>query len=436
MNITASTLSMAWRNLWRNRRRSLVTLGSLAFGFAAVSIFAGYTHASYTVLANSAIHAETVGHLTINRNGWVTEGKLHPSRYMLTASEIERVTRIVHDTLPGTHVIPRMTASGLLSNGRTSTIFVAVGIHPSDQLILRGPFRDAPGALDPTRPAGVSLSQGLADILGLRVGDSASVLSSTIHGQANAADVDITGTVNTGNVATNDKLAIMPLDLARELMDAKGRAEVLTLLLPSARAPSTKLDITQQLLLAYEQKSPGEDESNAMRNALDAKFKAAGLDMQVRTWQEMSMFYRQVKTLYDMIFALMLSVVLAIVVLSIFNAMSMAVVERTREIGTLRAIGLRRWGVIRLFVLEAVMLVVVGSLAGLALTGVVRWGVNAADFRYVPPASTLAVPLYIGFDAARTAIVALVLASLAIVAAFLPARRAARNLIIESLGHV
>ena len=245
----------------------------------------------------------------------------------------------------------------------------------------------------------------------------------------------MTDAVNTGNVATNDKLMLMPLALVQELMDAKGRAETLTVLLPGeGRADSA--DAEGRLRDMYTRPAPSEAQSVSVRDQLSADFKAAGLDMEVRTWQEMSAFFRQVKGMYDMIFALMLSVVLAIVVLSIANAMSMAVVERTREIGTLRAIGVRRSGIARLFVNEALMLVLVGTVTGLLLTAAVRWGVNVADIRYVPPSNTQSVPIYIGFDLPRTAFAAFVLAVLAVFAAYWPARRAAHHSITASLGHV
>lgn len=427
--------ALAWRNLWRNRRRSLVTIVSLAFGFAAVALFAGYTSSVYLALSNAAIHGELIGHLTINRNGWQTEGKLRPDKYLLTAREIAAVDEVVAKRLPGATVVPKLGASGLLSNGHSSTIFVANGIAPKDLNTLRGPFRNAPGALLEDKPSGVTLAQGLADVLGFKMGDSASVLASTIHGQANAADVDISDTVNTGNVATNGMLMLMPLTLAQNLMDAPGRAETLTVLLGSGPVAAGKTS-DERMRNIYTTAAPSEQESGAMRDLLRADFRQAGLDMEVRTWQEMSAFFRQVKGMYDMIFALMLTVVLSIVVLSIANAMSMAVVERTREIGTLRAIGMRRSGITALFVSEALMLVLVGIVAGLLLTALTRVGVNAADIRYVPPGNTNSVPIYIGFDTARTVLAGAVLAVLAVLAAFFPARRAARHSITESLGHV
>jgi putative ABC transport system permease protein len=435
MSWLISAINMAWLNLWRNSRRSLVTIFSLAFGFAAIAIFAGYTNASYTILANSAIHFESTGHLTINRNGWLTQGKLHPGRYMLTKQELAQIKAMVAKALPGAIVIPRVFTTGLISNGKISTTFMAMGIAPSDQMILRGPFRDSPGLLSHAKPTGVTLAEGLADTLGLKLGDEASIFTSTVSGQANALDVDVTGLTNTGHAVTNDRLLIMPLALSQDLIDTPERAAMVTVLLPIATLPPQKMDQKARLLLAYTLKSPSEAESALMKRTLEQSFKSAGLNFQVRTWQEMSAFYRQVSALYDIIFAVMLSVVMTIVVLSIFNAMSMAVIERTREIGTLRAIGLRRSKVIGLFIIEALLLILLGVMVGLVLTTIVRYGVNAADIQYNAPSTTTWVPLYIGFDWAKTSLAALILAALALLAALLPARRAASNAIIDSLAH-
>ena len=137
-----------------------------------------------------------------------------------------------------------------------------------------------------------------------------------------------------------------------------------------------------------------------------------------------------------MIFAFIFAIVLIVVVMSVANAMSMSVVERTREIGTLRAIGLRRRGVVRLFAVESLLLVALGCAAGLALTFLLRAGINAADLTYVPPNSTDPVPLLVDFDPRRGAQIALLMCVLGVAATLLPARRAARQPIIESLGHV
>lgn len=148
MNTLSSSLALAWRNLWRNRRRSLVTISSLAFGFAAITLFSGYVRATYNVLGNIAIHSEAIGHLQINKKGWNTEGKLQPGKYLLKPGEIAQIQEAVQRAYPDARAMPRLSAMGLFSNGQTSTIFVARGIQPDDLATIRGPFRDLPGALN------------------------------------------------------------------------------------------------------------------------------------------------------------------------------------------------------------------------------------------------------------------------------------------------
>jgi len=407
-----NTLILGLRNLRRNFRRSLTTALSIAFGFAAVALFSGYTKDVYRGLGEQAIHGELLGHLSLARRGMSKEGRLHPERYLLKTDEIEKIRAIVAHELPAAHLAPRLSISGLASNGRVSTIFLAEGIAPADMAKLRGPHAKSPGALTPDQPHGVTVGKGLAALLGLKTGDEASMLVSTLHGQADMANVTLTGTYSTGNAGLEDKAMFVPLALARSLYDANGRADRLSLLLP---------DIAQ---------------TEAARTRLAASFAAAGLDIETTTWQENSAFYRQVKGMFDMIFSFILSIVLAIVVMSVTNAMSMSVIERTREIGTLRAIGLRRLGVVKLFVTEAVLLVAIGCLAGLVLTVLVRAGVNAADISYVPPNGTGRVPLLVGIDAGKMIFTFVVLGVLGLTAAIFPARRAARQPVTESLAHV
>jgi putative ABC transport system permease protein len=140
--------------------------------------------------------------------------------------------------------------------------------------------------------------------------------------------------------------------------------------------------------------------------------------------------------MFDMIFSFILAIVLTIVVMSVANAMGMSVVERTREIGTLRAIGLRRSGVVRLFVTEALLLVVLGCLAGMLLTLLVRAGVNAAALSYTPPNGTGRVLLRVGLDPGKLLFTTGVLSLLGLLAALFPARRAARQPVTDSLAHV
>jgi len=405
------TFQLGIRNLRRNARRTLTTVLSIAFGFAAVALFSGYTREVYQGLTLQAVHGELLGHLTLARRGMKLEGRLHPERYLLRPDEIAKITGIVRARFPQALVAPRLALSGLASNGHVSTIFLADGVGPEDMKALRGP-RQASGALSAREPQGVAVARGLAALLGLKDGDDASLLVSTLHGQANASDATVIDTYSTGNAGLEDKAVFLPLAMAQSLYDAPDRADRLTILLP---------DIAQ---------------TDAARARLAPALAAAGLDLEISTWQELSAFYRQVKGMFDMIFSFILAIVLTIVVMSVTNAMGMSVVERTREIGTLRAIGLKRAGVVRLFVAEALLLVGLGCAAGLALTLLARLGVNALQFSYTPPNGSGKVLLLVGLDAGRMVFTACLLGLLGLAAAVFPARRAARLPVTESLAHV
>lgn len=418
-----NTFKLALRGLSRNRRRSLVTLLAIAFGFAAITLFAGYTHNVYSGLMRQSIHGELLGHLTLYKRGMKTEGKLDPKRYLLTQAEVDRITTLLRDEPDVEMVAPRLGMSGLISNGRASTIFIAEGIEPAamkklqqDALTERekasGIYNQLIKQLDPAHQEAAILSSGLVELLHLKQGETATMLSNTLTGQANALDITVGHIFNTGNAGSNDKFAFVTLALARSLLDAEGRADRLTILL----------------------KDVGRTE--AMRTRLTQKLRAAGFDVEIQTWQELSDFYNQVHGMFDMIFGFIFSIVLTVVVMSVANSMGMTVVERTREIGTLRAIGLKRSGVIRLFTAESMLLTLIGCITGLVLALLVRWGVNLAHISYTPPNSAASVPLLIDMDTRRVIFTFMLMSMVGTLAAYLPARRAARSLIIDALGHV
>ena len=93
---------------------------------------------------------------------------------------------------------------------------------------------------------------------------------------------------------------------------------------------------------------------------------------EIKTWNELSLFYSKVKGMFDMIFMFLFIIVLVIVVMSVVNTMGMAVLERTREIGTLRALGLKRRGVGLLFAIEGAMIGLLGSILGVILN-IIAW---------------------------------------------------------------
>ena len=140
--------------------------------------------------------------------------------------------------------------------------------------------------------------------------------------------------------------------------------------------------------------------------------------------------------MFDMIFGFIFSIVLTVVIMSVANSMGMTVIERTREIGTLRAMGLKRGSVVKLFTIESMLLTVLGGVTGLCIMLAVMYGINSAGISYVPPNSAREVGLQVDWDAGRIIFTFVLMAIVGTLAAYMPARRAAKKAIIDALGHV
>jgi len=410
--------TISLRNIVKNGRRSLMTILAIALGFAAINLFQGYVHSTYEGLTNAAIHGEGLGHLTVFKKGFLTEGKLHPEKYQFTRDEADRIAGLLKRQ-PGVKLVtPRLSLSGIISNGKNSTIFIAQGLVPSDDVVIRGDltvFTSFKGSyLADRERAGVVVGSDLAEMLGLKIGSEAVVLSNTYSGMANALDVKVLGIYNNGSAATNDKMLLMTFRHAQDLVDVQGAENLVVLL-----------------------KNEKDGKASAAAAAEVSKLLAgAGFEVEVKTWEELSVFYNQVKNMFDMIFLFIFIIVLVIVIMSVINTMSMSVMERTREIGTMRALGLKRYGVKFLFATEGALLGLLGSIVGSILFFTAYAVIATMHPTYVPPASSNPVPLRVDLVWSSLVRSACFLGMLSLVAAFVPARKSARMTIVDALGHI
>lgn len=408
-------MKIALRNILKNRRRSFVTLLAIAVGFAAVSLFRGYADRTYWGLRQMAVRGEGLGHLTIYKKGWLEKGKINPDRYMISKNEIQRIIDMVEEEDDVILATPQIHISGLVSNGQTSTIFLANGVKPRDDKTIKGgwtAFSPVKGnSLSDEKTYGVEIAEDLAKFLDLKPGSDAVVMAPTLDGQMNALDMEVAGVYDTGSDATNDKFIRVPFAFAQSLYDTDKADRIVVL-----------LDDWKKTELA--------------RKQLLTRLTEAGLQCEIRTWNELSLFYSKVKGMFDMIFMFLFVIVLVIVVMSVVNTMGMAVLERTREIGTLRALGLKRRGVGLLFAIEGGMIGLLGSIFGIVLN-IVAWAIiRAVEPSYIPPGVSTRVSLSVNLVPQAMIMLVMFLVLLSLIAAILPARRAARQNVVDALGHV
>jgi putative ABC transport system permease protein len=407
------------RNLYRNRRRSAFTVGAIAFGFAAINLFGGFTAYVFTGLEEGHIYAFGNGHLAVARTGNLSEGSGNQADTLLTDEEIRKVESIARTDSRILLVAPQLLFSGLLSNGQDSTIFIGMGRNPSQTRTIashaRGtvaqlkPYDGTP--LDDAIPTHIGLSAGLAKRLGIERGGDVIAMAPTVNGQMNALDARVCQTFDAREEALADKVALTPLSFARELCDTTG-ANRLNILLTDTRHTET------------------------VRDSLARQLRDTGLNLEVISWQNLSLSYFKIRDMFQVIFSFLFTIVLIIVILSVVNTISMAVMERTREIGTLRALGLKQRGTIALFAIESALLALLGCAAGLLLTFLGWGGIRLLEPTWIPPTFTRRIPLEVYLVPEYQLLSLVFLVGLCVLAAVLPSRRAARMSIVDSLGHV
>ena len=412
-------LKIGLRNLNKNRRRSLFTIGAISLGFAAVNIFGGFTTYVFRGLEYGFVYANGNGHLSIFKEGFLTEGQNNPFDYLLTPDDLDKIRLACADNPHVKVLAPELYLSGLISNGEVSTIYVSIGRNPDDtrkimdyaQSSVRKITMYDGQPLEKEKKFGIGLAQGLADKLKLKKGDGAILMAATMDGAMNALDGEVFQLFHAPLDVLDDKMVYVTLGFAQSLYDTDG-ADRMNVLLSGSKVV------------------------HSMRDELEVRIREAGVPVEVHTWEELRPSFLRIRSMFRIIFLFVFCVVFVIVVLSVVNTISMTVMERTREIGTLRALGLRRRGVAVMFATESALLGIFGSILGLGLT-MATWGLfEVIKPTWIPPNiprrvawEIIIVPEYLAFTP-----VCLIL--LSIVSAIVPARKAARMLIIDALGHV
>lgn len=411
-------LIIALRNLKKNKRRSLFTIFAIALGFAAINIFGGFTSYVFSGLQNSYIYTKGNGHISIYKNGYRKSNKNDIAKFLISKKEASAIKNITNNIPEIILTNSQLSFSGLLSNGEISTVYIARGEVASNikkiKNLAPGKFSNLKSyigkPLDDNKPFGIGVSSGLAELLGLNILDTAIAMAPTIEGQVNAMDVEIVQTFNIGIETLNDKVMLVPLGFAQSLYDTNAVEKIIILL-----NDGNKL--------------------NTVTNSLKKIFRERDLDIEVRTWKEEASFHKKVKTMFNVIFLFIFIIVMVIVIMSVVNTISMAVLERIREIGTLRALGVKNKGIVILFSIESLLLGLFGAILGILLVLVFWLGINFFEPKWTPPQITQKIPLEIHIVPEYLLFSIIFMTLLSMFTAIFPARKAGKMCIIDALGH-
>ncbi len=399
-------LKFAWLNTLRNRRRSLVTLSIAALGTAAILLAGGFALYTYQGLEQSA--ARSTGHLIVGNPDQFTKDEDVPLQHGLDNVGTLRQQLLADPAVR--HVLPRVEFSGLISNGDKSTVMVAAGIDPDSEFAVKGPFLQMVegSELSGKSTAMVMLGEGLARSLKAKPGTSLTLLASTTAGALNAMDVTVKGVFSTGIPEMDKRLVYTDIDTAQKLL------------------VTDRVSTLGVFLRGMDDVAPAQ-----------ARIAAAHAKLTVQTWLDQATFYKSVKALYNRIFGALGMIIGVIVVFVVTNAMAMAIIERTREIGTLRAMGTLPAQLLRSLALEGMVLGGGGAIVG----GLVALGISV--FLLVvpvqmppPPGRNTGYPLQIAIDPTMYAATIAAMVVLAMLASAWIARKTVHKPIVDSLAHV
>lgn len=460
------TISLALRNLLRNRRRSLTTLLAMVIGLVAILIFGGYR--SNITYGSETGFVQGSGHLQIQHKDYFSEGGDNPTAYGI--ADYQHIIDVIkHDPVlaPMTIVVtPSLQLGGIAGNfseGVSRSVMASgVVVDETNKMLLWNDYGTKnyaiPLPMKKSNPDDVVIGTGVArklklcnalhvpncapsstttvndgkqapaDIAALSDLEKSTepkqaetrieMLAATSHGAPNVASLSVIQAKNMGIKAFDDVYMAMHLEKAQKLIYGSAT--------PQVTAIKIQLQHTRQIPAARQR----------LNELLSTEFNNQPLE--VLDFRELNPMFGQTAQFMDSMFGFISILIAVIVLFTIGNTMSTAVVERTVEIGTLRAIGLRRSGIRLLFMCEGVLLGVIGSIIGVLAALFIAYLINHSGLSWVPPGYSYAylilvrvwqdMPLLIG------SVIGMIIVT--VLSAWWPANRASKLMIVDALRHV
>ena len=409
---------IALRNLARNRRRTLLAVLVVAAGSAGLLVTAGFVRYSFAGLSEAIIHGG-LGHIEVIPTADLAESVL-PSERAGRPPGMEQwaEVRAAIEAQPQVRAAGAVIQfAGVATHDDRTASFVGAGNEPDRMRVMDVETRLRAGAGLPDAPPAQGtdaaiVGVGLARALGVRPGDTMTVMVSTVDGSLNAVDVTVIGLFSTGLQELDARMLQVHLLSAQRALGTPHVTSLVVGVTDGAQAGSVEV---------------------ALRTALSGRRQA----LSVLGWEVRAPFYQQVRGLYLGIFVFLGTIVALLVVLSAANTLLMSMLERTREFGTLLAIGTTRRQLASLMMLEANWLALIGGTVGCAIAVAVSVGLDLLGIKMPPPPGAVdPVDLALMMLPVECVWAMVVMAVILSVAAAPAILRLVRLRIVDALGHV
>lgn len=468
------TLSIALRNLLRNGRRSIATLLGISIGAITIILFGGYkANINYAMQTG---YVRLGGHLQIQHKDYFLYGSGNPTGYSI-ADYSQIIAAIKDDPVLRPMILivtPKLQFGGVagnysagvsrtvVGNGIIATEYAALqdwnqydlNLDPPEFLLKNSPADSAVVGLglarvlqlckalkimDCSQPENTKTQSGkdLPDDIAalgalesslsagkpqtgatLGTGQKVELLASNPRGAPNVVGLNVIHAETQGFKEFDEIHMVMHLDQAQKLIYGKARPSVTSIIIQLRDTSIT--------------------EAAQARIRAHLAIWSGGQSLTVNSFGFLNPFYVQSIDMFDTIFGFIFLLIGGIVMFTVSNTMNTTVTERTVEIGTLRAIGMRKSGIRTMFVTEGAILGVAGAVSGLVLALAAAVLINHLNLRWLPPGSAIPVPLALSVWGETGMIVgtSVGLTVMATLSAWWPAYRAAGLNVVEALRHV
>ncbi len=333
-----STLfKMAWRNIWRNKRRTFITTAAIAFAVFFASFQRSFQKGAWDNIIESSVNM-FFGYAQIRGEGYSEEQTL--DKAFLLEDQLVNLNRSVQEVQ---YTVPRLESFALASHEESTSGVMVIGIDPEleDQMtqlktkLVEGEYLTA-------KDDATIIASGLAEKLGLSVGDTLVVISQGYHGVNAAGKYPIKGIFSYSLPDLNKRLVYLPLATAQTFYGAENRVTSLTMKINDRR------EVPEAIFALNEQLSKE--------------------DYEIKSWQELVPELLEARQLDDAGGKLIMGLLYLIIIFGIFGTILMMTKEREYEFGVLTAIGMSRARLFSSVWLETAMLGFLGSLVGILLS--------------------------------------------------------------------
>ena len=334
-------LQLAWRNLWRNRRRTFIATSSVLFAVVLALAMRSMENGSYDYMIQSAVGLY-LGYIQVHDEGYWEKRSLDES------IEVSDSTLASYTSLPRvTSVVPRLESFALVSKDSATKVAQVIGVDPARENAMTGlAKRVVEGEYLNAASQGIMLGAGLAKFLNAGIGDSVVIYGQGYHGVTAAARVPVAAILKFPIPDLDNSASYLSLNYAQWLFSAPGRVTALALMVGS---PS-EMDQVQSELKSM-----------------------AGSGTEVMTWKQMMPELVQAIQADSAGGIIMLFILYIVIGFGIFGTVMMMTTERTREFAVLISVGMKRWKLIAVTSLETIIISMIGALAGVAVGIPVLW---------------------------------------------------------------